>query len=200
GALNGSAVNSKYRGAQGLDPEFIKELEKMFGFDQPWYVRYWNMLKNYATFDFGKSYFRDTRVVDLVMQKLPVSISLGVWTTLLIYLISIPLGIKKAVKDGTPFDIWTSAIVIVLHAIPSFLFAVLLLLSHPFTGLQAMLIYTVWVLYERIINQNKEIPLFISVIAPVLLMLHLFYYLVYLPSVQVHHQVFSQWKLNWQKS
>ena len=128
GAMQTSAINSKYRGAQGLDPEFIAELEKMFGFDKPWYVRYGLMLKNYATFDFGKSYFRDVKVVDLVFQKLPVSISLGVWTTLLVYLISIPLGIRKAVRDGTPFDIWTSAIVIVLHAIPSFLFAVLLIL------------------------------------------------------------------------
>lgn len=128
GAANGNAINSKYRGAQGLDPEFVAELEKMFGFDKPWYIRYWLMLKNYATFDFGTSYFRDVKVIDLVMEKLPVSISLGVWTTLLVYLISIPLGIRKAVNDGTPFDTWTSAVVIVLHAIPSFLFAVLLIL------------------------------------------------------------------------
>jgi len=130
GALNGPASGSvsKYRGAQGLDPEFVAELEKMFGFDKPWYVRYWLMLKNYATFDFGKSYFRDTKVIDLVWEKLPVSLSLGAWTTLLTYLISIPLGIRKAVRDGSQFDIWTSAIVIVLHSIPSFLFAVLLIL------------------------------------------------------------------------
>jgi microcin C transport system permease protein len=128
GSLNGDAVNSKYRGAQGLDPEFIKELEKMFGFDKPWYVRYGDMLRNYATFNFGTSYFRDVSVIDLVAEKLPVSISLGIWTTLLIYTISIPLGIRKAVRDGSHFDVWTSAIVIVLHAIPSFLFAVLLIL------------------------------------------------------------------------
>ncbi len=128
GALRSSAINSKYRGAQGLDPEFVAELEKMFGFDKPWYVRYWLMLKNYATFDFGKSYFRDTSVIELVKEKLPVSISLGIWTTLITYLISIPLGIRKAVRDGSHFDIWTSAVVIVLHAIPSFLFAVLLIL------------------------------------------------------------------------
>lgn len=128
GSFRGGEVNSKYRGAQGLDPEFIKELEKMFGFDKPLHERYFDMLKNYATFNFGKSYFRDVDVVDLVMQKLPVSISLGLWTTLLIYMISIPLGIRKAVTDGSQFDIWTSTVVIILHAIPSFLFAVLLIL------------------------------------------------------------------------
>jgi microcin C transport system permease protein len=153
GAINGTTLNSKYRGAQGLDPEFIKELEKMFGFDKPWYVRYGLMLKNYATFDFGKSYFRDVKVIDLVMEKLPVSLSLGVWTTLLIYLISIPLGIKKAVKDGTPFDIWTSAIVIVLHAIPSFLFAVLLILL--FAGGE----YFAWFPLRGLVSDNwHELP------------------------------------------
>ncbi|HSR71318.1 MAG TPA: microcin ABC transporter permease, partial [Kiloniellales bacterium] len=99
---------SKYRGAQGLDPEFIAELEKMYGFDQPAHVRFFNMIGNYVTFDFGESFFRDRPVVDLVLDKMPVSISLGVWTTLLVYLISIPLGIAKAVRDGTKFDVWTS--------------------------------------------------------------------------------------------
>lgn len=118
---------SSYRGAQGLDPEFIKELEKQFGFDKPAHERFFLMIKNYLVFDFGNSYFRDESVVNLVLEKLPVSISLGLWTTLLVYLISIPLGIKKAVKDGSRFDIWTSSLVIVGNAIPSFLFAVALI-------------------------------------------------------------------------
>jgi len=119
---------SKYRGAQGLDPEFIKEIERMYGFDKPAPERFWMMLKNYATFDFGESYFRDRKVVDLVLDKMPVSISLGLWTTLLVYLISIPLGILKAVKDGSRFDVATSSVVIVGNAIPSFLFAILLII------------------------------------------------------------------------
>lgn len=119
--------DSFYRGAQGVDPEFIKELEKQFGFDQPAYKRFFIMIKNYLMFDFGNSYFRDTSVVKLVLQKLPVSISIGLWTLLLVYLISIPLGIAKAVRDGSAFDIWTSAIVIISYAIPSFLFALFLI-------------------------------------------------------------------------
>src|SRR5690349_6895348 len=98
------AANSKYRGAQGLDPEFIKKLEKQFGFDKPAHERFFLMLKNYLTFDFGRSYFRDIDVVDLIKEKLPVSISLGLWMTLLTYLVSIPLGIAKAVRDGSKFD------------------------------------------------------------------------------------------------
>src|ERR1700754_4151267 len=121
------AVNSKYRGAQGLDPEFIKSLEKQFGFDKPAYERFFLMLWNYARFDFGKSYFRDTTVLQLIKEKLPVSISLGIWLTLLSYLISIPLGIRKAVKDGSSFDVWTSGIIIVAYALPGFLVAVLLI-------------------------------------------------------------------------
>ncbi|MCW2308748.1 microcin C ABC transporter permease YejB [Rhodobium gokarnense] len=123
----GEAVTSKYRGAQGLDPEFIKELEKQFGFDKPAYERFGLMIWNYARFDFGDSYFRDVSVIDLILEKMPVSISLGLWMTLLSYSISIPLGIAKAVRDGTRFDIWTSAVVIVGYAIPGFLFAVLLI-------------------------------------------------------------------------
>jgi len=119
---------SKYRGAQGLDPEFIKQIEEMYGFDKPAPERFWMMMKNYATFDFGESYFRDRKVVDLVLDKMPVSISLGLWTTILVYLISIPLGILKAVKDGSRFDIATSSVVIVGNAIPSFLFAILLII------------------------------------------------------------------------
>src|SRR6201987_2442903 len=121
-------VNSKYRGAQGLDPAFIKSLEKQFGFDKPAYERFFIMLWNYLRFDFGKSYFRDISVIQLIKEKLPVSISLGIWMTLLSYLISIPLGIRKAVKDGTPFDTWTSAAIIIGFAIPGFLFAILLII------------------------------------------------------------------------
>ncbi|HMN84689.1 MAG TPA: microcin C ABC transporter permease YejB [Bauldia sp.] len=124
----GDAVNSKYRGAQGLDPEFIKSLEKQFGFDKPALERFGLMLWNYARFDFGESYFRDISVLDLIVEKMPVSISLGLWMTLLSYLISIPLGIRKAVKDGSRFDTWTSAVIIVGYAIPGFLFAVLLII------------------------------------------------------------------------
>ncbi|GLR80104.1 microcin C ABC transporter permease YejB [Azospirillum oryzae] len=123
----GGDSGSKYRGAQGLDPAFIKQLEKEFGFDKPLHERFIHMMSNYIRFDFGTSYFRDRRVVDLVIEKMPVSISLGIWTTLIVYLVSIPLGIAKAVRDGQPFDVWTSGVVIVGYAIPSFLFAVLLI-------------------------------------------------------------------------
>src|SRR6202051_3758015 len=122
----GNAVSSKYRGAQGLDPDFIKKLEVQFGFDKPAPERFALMVWNFARFDFGKSYFRDVSVIQLVKEKLPVSMSLGIWMTLLTYLISIPLGIRKAVTDGSRFDTWTSAVVIVGYAIPSFLFAILL--------------------------------------------------------------------------
>ncbi len=121
-------MNSKYRGAQGLDPEFIKSLEKQFGFDKPAYQRFFIMLWNYIRFDFGKSYYRDVSVLQLFKEKLPVSISLGIWMTLLSYLISIPLGIRKAVRDGTQFDVWTSGVIIVGYAIPGFLFAILLII------------------------------------------------------------------------
>jgi microcin C transport system permease protein len=124
GAGEGS---SKYRGAQGLDPEFIAKLEKQFGFDRPPLERFFKMLWDYARFDFGYSYFRDISVLDLIIEKMPVSISLGLWITLLSYLISIPLGIRKAVKDGSSFDVWTSGVVIIGYAIPGFLFAILLM-------------------------------------------------------------------------
>jgi microcin C transport system permease protein len=124
GAGEGS---SKYRGAQGLDPEFIAKLEKQFGFDKPPLERFFGMLWDYIRFDFGYSYFRDISVLDLILEKMPVSISLGIWITLLSYLISIPLGIRKAVKDGSSFDIWTSGVVIIGYAIPGFLFAILLM-------------------------------------------------------------------------
>jgi microcin C transport system permease protein len=122
------AITSKYRGAQGLDPEFIKKLEKQFGFDKPPLVRFGLMLWNYARFDFGDSYFRDISVLKLIEEKMPVSISLGLWMTLLSYAISIPLGIRKAVKEGSRFDTWTSAVIIVGYAIPGFLFAILLII------------------------------------------------------------------------
>lgn len=122
-----SQLNSKYRGAQGLDPEFIKEIEKQFGFDKPPLERFLLMIWNYARFDFGDSYFQDRAVIDLIIEKLPVSISLGLWVTLLSYGISIPLGIRKAISDGSKFDLWTSAIIIVGYAIPGFLLAVLLI-------------------------------------------------------------------------
>jgi len=126
-AGSGGAGGVKYRGAQGLDPEFIKELEKQFGFDKPAHERFFMMIKNYMTFDFGDSYFRDVPVIQLIKEKLPVSISLGLWMTLASYLISIPLGVAKAVRNGSRFDIWTSGIVIVGYAIPGFLFGVLLI-------------------------------------------------------------------------
>ena len=119
---------SAYKGAQGIDPAFIKELEKQFGFDKPAHERFILMINNYLTFDFGKSYFSDQTVVSLVCEKLPVSISLGLWTTLFVYLISIPLGVAKAVRDGTQFDVWTSALVIIAYAVPSFLFALFLII------------------------------------------------------------------------
>ena len=123
----GNNSNPTYRGAQGLDPEFIKELEKQFGFDKPLPVRFVEMMKRYLVFDFGDSFFRDRKVTELVLDKMPVSISLGLWTTLLVYLISIPLGIRKAIRAGSRFDIWTSSVIILGTAIPSFLFAVFLL-------------------------------------------------------------------------
>jgi microcin C transport system permease protein len=120
-------VTSKYRGAQGLDPDFIKKLEKQFGFDKPAYVRFFIMVKNYLVFDFGQSFFRDISVINLIKEKLPVSISLGLWMTLITYLVSIPLGIAKAVRDGSRFDTITSSIIIVGYAVPGFLLAIFLI-------------------------------------------------------------------------
>jgi microcin C transport system permease protein len=116
-----------YVGARGLPPEFIAELEKEFGFDKPPVERFFSMMWNYIRFDFGESYFRSIGVIDLVKEKLPVSISLGLWSTLIAYMVSIPLGIKKAVRDGSRFDTWTSGVIIAAYAIPGFLFAILLL-------------------------------------------------------------------------
>jgi microcin C transport system permease protein len=128
GASQIDASTSKYRGAQGLDPDFIKKLEVQFGFDKPAYERFGLMLWNFVRFDFGRSYFRDVNVIDLIKEKLPVSMSLGIWMTLLTYLISIPLGIRKAVSDGSRFDMWTSSVIVIGYAIPGFLFAILLII------------------------------------------------------------------------
>ncbi len=118
---------SKYRGSQGIDPDLIKELEKQYGFDKPPLQRFFEMLKNYLVFDFGESFYKDKTVISLILEKLPVSISLGLWTTLFVYLISIPLGIKKAVRDGSKFDIYSSSLIIIGYAIPGFLFAIFLI-------------------------------------------------------------------------
>ena len=122
-----SEVTSKYRGAQGLDPEFIKKLEVQFGFDKPAHERFLLMLWNYLRFDFGESYFTSRPVVSLIAEKLPVSASLGVWLMLITYLVSVPLGIRKAVTDGSRFDIWTSGVIIVGYAIPNFILAIFLI-------------------------------------------------------------------------
>jgi len=119
--------SSLYRGARGIDPALIKQLVHQYGFDKPPLERFELMMKNYVMFDFGDSFFQDRSVVSLIRDKLPVSISIGLWTTLLTYLVSIPLGIRKAVRDGSTFDVWTSTVIIVGYAVPSFLFAVLLI-------------------------------------------------------------------------
>ncbi len=126
GEVRPSSEGSSYRGAQGLDPGIVRDIEKAFGFDKPAHVRFWEMLKGYLRFDLGQSLFQGRGVGELIMAKLPVSVSLGLWSTLIIYLVSIPLGIRKAVRDGSRFDLWTSAVVLVGYAIPGFLFAVLL--------------------------------------------------------------------------
>ena len=118
--------SSQYRGAQGLDPDLVAEIERMYGFDKSAPERFWIMLKNYARFDFGDSFFRDAKVTELIVEKMPVSVSLGLWSTLLMYLVSIPLGISKAVRHGSAFDMWTSTAIVLGYAIPAFLFAILL--------------------------------------------------------------------------
>lgn len=125
--VQGSKGSSSYRGAQGLDPAFIAEIERQFGFDRPAHERFLKMMGNFIRFDFGTSFFRDQTVWALVIEKLPVSISLGLWTTIIVYLVSIPLGIAKAVRDGSRFDVWSSAVVVIGNAIPGFLFAILLI-------------------------------------------------------------------------
>ena len=126
GGFHGGGV-SKYRGSQGLRPEIIAQIEKQFGFDQPPHRRFLKMLWSYARFDFGESYFSNKRVVDLIVDKMPVSVSLGLWTTLIVYLVSIPLGVRKAVRDDSRFDAWSSGVIVAGYAIPGFLFAVLLI-------------------------------------------------------------------------
>lgn len=126
-AASASTTDSGYRGAQGLDPEFIKDLERQFGFDKPLHERFLKMMGDFIVFDFGTSFFRDETVIDLVLSKMPVSISLGLWTTLIVYLVCIPLGIRKAVMDGTRFDVWTTTLLTIGFAIPSFVMAILLI-------------------------------------------------------------------------
>jgi microcin C transport system permease protein len=125
--VSSGGADSQYQGARGLPEDFIKDLEKQFGFDKPAHVRFWNMITSYLQFDFGESYFRSISVIDLIKEKMPVSITLGLWSTLLAYIISIPLGIRKAVKDGSRFDTWTSGIIIAAYAVPGFLFAIMLM-------------------------------------------------------------------------
>ncbi|MFQ5665613.1 MAG: microcin C ABC transporter permease YejB [Candidatus Binatia bacterium] len=127
GETGGAGVASTSRGARGLNPEFVQQLQKLYGFDRPATERFVHMMKSYLVFDFGDSFYQDRPVIDLILERLPVSVSLGLWTTLLVYLISIPLGVAKAVRDGAAFDTWTSAMVIIGYAIPGFLFAVLLI-------------------------------------------------------------------------
>ncbi|MFZ5561277.1 MAG: microcin C ABC transporter permease YejB [Pseudomonadota bacterium] len=123
----GKGSNNKYRGAQGLEPELVEDIKKQYGFDKSAPERLWIMLRNYARFDFGESFFRDKSVLGLIAEKMPVSISLGLWSTLFIYLISIPMGIRKALRNGSRFDVWSSSVIIMGYAIPGFLFAILLI-------------------------------------------------------------------------
>jgi len=141
-----------------LDPEMVKELEKLYGFDRPVHERYLKMLGDFARFQFGNSYFKDRPVIDLIIEKLPVSISLGLWTTLITYLVALPLGIRKAVRAGTSFDAWTSFFVTVGYAIPGFLFAVLLIVL--FAG------GTVWSIFpvRGLVSENwQDLPLLAKV-------------------------------------
>jgi microcin C transport system permease protein len=142
------AGGSKYRGARGLDPALIKEIEVMYGMDKPLHVRFLDMMTSYLTFDFGNSFFQDRRVIDIVLDKMPVSISLGLWTTLLVYTISIPLGIAKAVRDGGRFDVATSSIITVGYAIPNFLFALILIII--FAGGR----YVSWFPLRGLVSEN----------------------------------------------
>src|SRR6267143_6026249 len=126
-ARSGAGEEGATRASQGFDPDLVRQLEKQFGFDKPAWQRFVHMMRSYLVFDLGSSFYRDRPVLGLMLEKLPVSISLGLWTTLLIYLVSIPLGVAKAVRDGSTFDIWTSGAVIVGYAIPGFLFAIMLI-------------------------------------------------------------------------
>ncbi len=126
-SLSNNPADGEYRGARGLDPEVIAEITHRYGFDKPLHERYFTLLWNYLRFDFGNSLFRSSSVIQLIKESLPVSVSLGLWSTLIIYLVSIPLGIKKAVRNGSAFDSWSSALIILGYAIPSFLFAIMLI-------------------------------------------------------------------------
>lgn len=123
----GSETSDNRYGARGLPPDIIQRIEAMYGFDKPAHERFWEMLTNYVQFDFGESFYRNATVLELILEKMPVSISLGLWSTLLIYLISIPLGIHKAVRHGSRFDVISSSIIVMLYAIPGFLLAILLI-------------------------------------------------------------------------
>lgn len=127
-ADSSAGVNNMYRGGRGLDPEIIADITKMYGFDKPPLERFFHMMGDYLQFDFGESFYRDRSVIALIGDTLPVTVSLGLWTTLIVYLVSIPLGIRKAVNDGSGFDVWTSWAIIIGYAIPSFLFAILLII------------------------------------------------------------------------
>lgn len=149
-SLMRSGGDSLYRGGRGLDPEIIKDIEKMYGFDKPPLTRFLLMMKSYLTFDFGESFYRNERVINLIFHTLPVTISLGLWTTLLTYLISIPLGIRKAVQDGSVFDTATSWVIIIGYAIPSFLFAILLVIIFAGGG------YFQWFPLKGLTSDNWE--------------------------------------------
>ena len=144
-----------YRGARGLQPQVIEAIKKRFGFDLPLHVRYWRMLKSYLVFDFGDSLFKGRSVISLIGERLPVSISLGVWSTLIIYLVSIPLGIRKAVRHGSRFDLWSSAAIVLGSSIPSFMFALLLIIL--FAGGS----YLDWFPLRGLVSTNfRELPFF----------------------------------------
>ena len=129
GATGGetAAAKNNYQGAKGLSAEMVEKIKAQYGFDQPAHIRFWDMLKSYASFDFGSSFFKDKPVTQLLWEKMPVSLSLGLWSTLLIYLVSIPLGIKKARQHGMLFDKSTSLLLAIGYAVPAFVFAVLLI-------------------------------------------------------------------------
>lgn len=127
GSSSGEGMGSGSRASRGLDPKLIKDIEKQYGFDKPAPERLWLMLKSYAQLDFGNSFFRGKTVIDLILEKMPVTISLGLWATLITYLVSIPLGIRKAVRHGSSFDVWSSTAIVIGYAMPAFLFAMFLI-------------------------------------------------------------------------
>ncbi|MFL1504930.1 microcin C ABC transporter permease YejB [Pseudomonas sp. O64] len=127
GGSSGEGISSGSRASRGLDPKLIKDIEKQYGFDKPAPERLWLMLKSYAQLDFGNSFFRGATVTDLILEKMPVTISLGLWATLITYLVSIPLGIRKAVRHGSSFDVWSSTAIVIGYAMPAFLFAMFLI-------------------------------------------------------------------------